>query len=187
MRGWSEYKAQSKAELNLGFKIGLITHKPLYGGRDAPLRWYLEICAALRYGGWKHCRTDVCAFAKYIVDQRGKVVKPSSMIIVHVDDLLIASNSSDLKLFEQVMAQFRTAPLCILKQNEAMEYLGLQICRDGKNRLGMHQQPYCEKLMSIKIEDVVKNNTFCISGERWRTLQRQMVGGLIFVNAPQQQ
>ena len=181
VRGRSEYKAQSKAELNLGFKIGLITHKPLYGGRDAPLRWYLKICAALRYGGWKHCRTDVCTFAKYIVDQRGKVVKPSSMIIVHVDDLLIASNSSDLKLFEQVMAQFRTAPLCILKQNEAMEYLGLQICRDGKNRLGMHQQPYCEKLMSIKIEDVVKNNTFCISEERWRTLQRQLVGSLIWV------
>ena len=74
---WSEYKAKTKAELNQGFRIGLVTHKPLYGGRDAPLRWYLKICSALRYGGWKHCRADVCTFAKYITDQSGKVIKPS--------------------------------------------------------------------------------------------------------------
>ena len=46
----TEYKSKTKEELNKGFRVGLISHKPLYGGRDAPIRWYLKICAALRYG-----------------------------------------------------------------------------------------------------------------------------------------
>ena len=157
---WSEYNSKTKSELNQGFKIGLVTHKPLNGGRDAPLGWYLKICAALRCGGWKHCRTDVCTFAKYIINADGKVIKPSSIIIVHVGDFLIDADPSDLRLFGRVMTQFRTAEMCKLNNDSSMEYLGMQIRRGKNGRYGAHQQPYCSQLMSIKIEEVVQNNVF---------------------------
>ena len=42
------------------FRRCLITHRPLYGGRDAPLRWFLRIASALRKGdGETHVVTCV--------------------------------------------------------------------------------------------------------------------------------
>ena len=177
----SEYKSKSKEELDESSKVGLITHKPLYGGRDAPLRWYLAICAALRYGGWRHCRSDVCTFAKYIKDTRGRAIKPSSIIIAHVGDLLIAGIPNDIIAFGRVVAQFRTGSLSMLKVNDSVEYLGIKVKRGRYHRLGLDQQPYCAKLHIVKLEDVVRNNQFCISTDRWRALQRQLIGSLLWV------
>ena len=114
---WDVKKGLSTNELNRGRGLGLITHKPLYGGRDAPPRWYLEICSALRTGGWDRFRSDMCTFVKYVYDAEGNATKPPSGIIAHVGDLLSVSCGNDRILFQKAMSQFRTGELECLSGN----------------------------------------------------------------------
>ena len=57
---WESYQKLSPEMKKSNFRRCLITHRPLYGGRDAPLRWFLRLAAALRKGGWRNTRCDVC-------------------------------------------------------------------------------------------------------------------------------
>ena len=43
---------------------GVITKRPFYGGRDAPLRWFLRLSSVLRAHGWVQMRSDVCIVTK---------------------------------------------------------------------------------------------------------------------------
>ena len=40
-------------------KYGLLLRRPLYGSRDAPLRWWLRLSRAMRGCGYKQTRMDV--------------------------------------------------------------------------------------------------------------------------------
>ena len=82
---------------------GLLTTRPLYGGRDAPLRWFLKISSAFRKKGWKQLRTDVCVFGRY--SHAGNLV---GLAVVHVDDVLCAAKEVFWGEFRDIMAQYNT-------------------------------------------------------------------------------
>ena len=127
--------------------------------------------------------TSMCALLCDIFrTPNGNVAKPSSLIIVHVGDLLVASTDSDLDLFRTVMAQFRTGQITTLTKESPFEYLCLLIRVDLNSRFGIHQTPYCQGQAVIKACDVVRNGKFAISTERWRTLRRMLVGSLIWTH-----
>ena len=48
---YEEYQSLPLIQKRANFRRCLITHRPLYGGRDAPLRWFLRLASALRKGG----------------------------------------------------------------------------------------------------------------------------------------
>ena len=127
-------------------------------------------------------RCDVCTFAKHSRYQHGKVKRLTSIIILRVDDLLIAADEQDLSLFQTAIAQYRTGVLTTVSIAESITYLGLEICIDAKGRFGMQQTDYISKLNLARIGDVIRNNTFAISDERWATLTKQILGSLIRAN-----
>ena len=163
------------------FRRCLITHRPLYGGRDAPLRWFLRLAAALRKGGWRNTRCDVCTFTRHSRNLQGEVDALTSMIIVHVDDLLITTNAADLKRLKLVLSQFKTGPIFALDEEKKLEYLGLEIQLGKSGQIGLHQSKYIADLQCISIEEVVKNKDWVISKEKWITLMKRLIGSLIWI------
>ena len=87
-------------------------------------------------------RCDVCTFTKHSRYANGQVKRLTSIIILHVDDLLIAANEEDLLLFRAVIAQYRTGGLISVDANTSITYLGLEICLDAAGRFGLHQTEY---------------------------------------------
>ena len=53
---------------------GFLLLRPLYGGRDAPMRWWITLSKRLRSHGFTQLQSDVCMFAKY--DIRGILLPP---------------------------------------------------------------------------------------------------------------
>ena len=179
---WETFSKRKPEEKRAKFQICLATHRPLYGGRDAPLRWFFKISYTLRVNGWKQMKSDVCTFIKHSKNADGRTLTLTSIIILHVDDLLVAANAEDLKLFRILIRKYRTGELVTVEKDNPITYLGLEICKNDVGEFGVHQTEYISRLQIIKIEDVIKNNAFVISPTRWRTLTRQIVGGLIWAN-----
>ena len=58
-RAFDEYQKMPAEMKRSNFRRCLITHRPVYGGRDAPLRWFLRISSALRKGMGKYAMRSV--------------------------------------------------------------------------------------------------------------------------------
>ena len=90
---WHQYQALPPEREKSTFERCLATHKPLYGGRGAPLRCHLRMGASLRMAGWMRARSGVRKFARYRGNEVGNADQISSVIILHVGDLLIAADA----------------------------------------------------------------------------------------------
>ena len=178
---FDEYQRIPTEQKKSSFRRCLVTHRPLYGGRDAPLRWFLRLASALRKGGWGNTRSDVCTFTRHAKTSQGDAERLTSLIIVHVDDLLIASNAQDIDLLKVALKQFKLGPIYDLREERQMEYLGLELQQSVPGVIGMHQTRYIGDLKSISIEEVIKNQKWVISREMWKTLMKQIAGGLIWI------
>ena len=121
------------------FSVALLTNKPLYGGRDAPLRWFLRISTLLRSSGWRQMRMDCCSFVRYKEDPSTKPQTViSSFIIVYVDDILIAANKPDWGRFAKAMQQLEVGEISYLKTNMSLDFIGHQLEKEFR-RLNLHQ------------------------------------------------
>ena len=177
---WHHYQALPPERKKSTFDRCLVTRKPLYGGSDAPLRWYLRVSASLMMDGWSQARSDVCAITRYRKNEVGNAVQISSVIILHVDDLLIAADTSDMGEFDRVMAQFRTGAREDVEMNIPVAYISIEILRGADGNYGLRQQKYINELQLIRREDVWRQNSMVISKDRWGTLTRQAIGRLIW-------
>ena len=54
---WDEWGNTKKKEKS-NFSRALLTRKPHYGGRDAPLRWFITASRIIRMKGWRQMRSD---------------------------------------------------------------------------------------------------------------------------------
>ena len=54
----TNWEGRQKTAQRNSFEISLLTNKPLYGGRGAPLRWFIAISRLLRQAGWHQLRTE---------------------------------------------------------------------------------------------------------------------------------
>ena len=84
-----------------------LTHRPLYGLKDSPLRRYLHLCQTLRSGPYRQCRADVCLFSRHENNE------PCDWLIAYVDDILIAYGKKNIRM------NFRRS-----RNNSAMAQLG---------------------------------------------------------------
>ena len=85
-------------------EIGLLMAKPLYGARDDPIRWHLELPIVLKSHGYLSLRSDCCIFVKFgrpTIDWPVWEAKagrgPVSVVMVHDDDLLNIRNDMNFR------------------------------------------------------------------------------------------
>ena len=89
-------------------------YRPLYGSRDAPYRWRLEISHVLRGNGFAQFRPDCCLFGKYraLKDDEKKHFPESAnqyidrIVMFHVDDILFVSDDKGCKDAERAPESF---------------------------------------------------------------------------------
>ena len=67
---WCDWK---KVDQKTNIRAAFLTNKPLYGGRDAPLRWFIAASRILRSAGRRQLRSDCCIFCRYSKDDAGDV------------------------------------------------------------------------------------------------------------------
>lgn len=111
-------------------------HKSLYGLKQAARVWNQTLHKAMFNAGFRQSKFDECLY----------IYKDDSNVcyaIVHVDDMIFASNSGTLinaKIIE-LNKSFELKCLGDLKN-----YLGIEITRDDKGKFSINQMRYIEKV-----------------------------------------
>ncbi|GIL57256.1 hypothetical protein Vafri_12510 [Volvox africanus] len=111
--------------------------KSIYGLKQAPRCWYDKLSEDLAKFGLLPTQADPALFVK--MDENGRVYA-----LVHVDDLIIASDSKAL-----VMAVKQAIGACFKVRDlgEAKMYLGMEIRRPSQEEIILSQQHYIEQLL----------------------------------------
>ena len=81
---------------------GFLLLRPLYGGRDAPMRWWITLPKRLRAHGFRQLRCDVCMFTLH--NTSSQLI---AYLVCHVDDILFTGTEDGLMAAEKVLRTFR--------------------------------------------------------------------------------
>lgn len=114
-------------------------HKSLYGLKQSGREWNEKLNAVLMKIGFAPCPSEPCLYVNKNIDR-------VSMIVVYVDDLIIASNSKDdlNKTKELISKEFDVVDGGSLKH-----FLGMEIERDGETgSVEIGHKQYIETLLN---------------------------------------
>ena len=113
-------------------------NKSIYGLKQASRQWYLKFDEVVIKNGFKENVADQCIYLK---------VSGSSYIfmVLYVDDILLASNNSDLLIETK---QMLSSHFDMKDLGEASYVLGIQILRNrAKGELKLSQRTYIDKVL----------------------------------------
>ncbi|GJX78316.1 transposable element [Tanacetum coccineum] len=114
-------------------------HKSLYGLKQSPRQWYKRFDKFMMESKYTRSKYDHCVYLKKLQD--GSFV----YLLLYVDDMLIASQSSDEieKLKTRLKSEFEMKDL-----GEAKMILGMEIVRDRKlMKLCLTQKQYLRRVL----------------------------------------
>ena len=94
--------------------------RPLYGGRDAPMRWWITLSKRIRSHGCTQLRSDVCMFVKHDCHRN-----LTSYLVCRLDDILFAGRPEDLKMIESAIRTSRAGEIEPLTAKSPISFTGL--------------------------------------------------------------
>ena len=103
--------------------------KSVYGLPDAPRAWWEEVTKFLRSLGFQHSRMDVAFLVRY-----GDEGSLSAMIVLHVDDMMIAHDGSTTckHMLEKIRNTYPMGEWTDVASQEAgVQYTGRTVRLDG--------------------------------------------------------
>lgn len=134
--GYDEYYAKRKGD-SLPLKSVLRLHKSIYGIKQASRQWFKKLSQALLSMGFSRGHGDHTLFIKQLDTD-------FLVVLVYVDDILIASTSTDAasELISNLQKCFKLQDLGTLKY-----FLGLEIARSSDG-ISLCQRKYALDLLS---------------------------------------
>lgn len=108
-------------------------NKSLYGLKQSPLNWYLNLASTLEKCGLSRSKNEDCL---YYDSER------TTLVLIYVDDgLVVSSNMSKVKTIIETLGNAYK-----MKYSECKEYLGIRIDRQD-NALVLSQKQFTEKIL----------------------------------------
>ena len=149
---------------NMGRNMPFLVHRPLYGSRRAPLRWWLTLASVLQKDGYRQMRSDVCAYVKYrsvsreserLIAESGKIIR--GLVAVHVDDIIYVGNESEYSLFLPTINQFRHGDVTILSAKESFVFCGLIISLLHPKSIRIDQYEFASLMTPLGQASIIHN------------------------------
>ena len=163
----------------------LLLYRPLYGSRDAPLRWWLKLSSELQAQGYVQFYSDCCLFGRYAESSSMKDSSHSShlifLVMLHVDDMLFCGSKTECDRFEKVLRIFDYSPPEMLSTDSALTFCGIEISYSSDHTVELSQDSFYSKITPIIKEDIVKENRFI--GNRTSRIKRlkSFIGSRIWI------
>ena len=155
---------------------GFLLIRPLYGGRDAPMRWFIALSERLRQHGFIQLKTDVCMFNKF--DSQGNLI---GMLIAHVDDLLFCGTERFRKEAITAIQTFRTGEVETLTQKQHIIFTGLLIELTSERKIHLSQQHYADEMQHMNIDSYI-DSTRVLQPALLKSTFKQGLGSLIWLH-----
>ena len=146
---------------------GILLYRPLYGTRDAPMRWYCEISTCLIRHKFFPLNSDACIFTRFRQLQKGeRGFTPSAsriltcMIMLHVDDIICVSVPSDFQDLIRCVSEFKHSPCEELSVGSGLTFCGIDLSVSAERSIHFSQEKYYSKIPILKKEDLISRDNF---------------------------
>ena len=114
--------------------FGILLYKPLYGTRDAPMRWYCKLAEELTRYKFYPTRTDCCVFCRYrLLGSKENGYFPdakytvTAIVMIRVDDIVYSGTVGNLNDLKQCLSQFQHGPWESLSESSGLVFCGIRI------------------------------------------------------------
>ena len=154
---------------------GFLLIRPLYGSRDAPMRWFLKLSQILVAAGMRQLQSDVCFFTWH---NHGNF---EGLLLAHVDDLLFTGSTQFHSLVLTALKSLRTGELETLTETTPITFTGLLIETNATGAVILSQSPYIDELPKMDVESCISGATICNPTDL-RSTFRQGIGALIWTH-----
>ena len=165
----------------------MLLFPPLYGSRDAPLRWYITISAVLRQYGFVPLKTDHCAFGRHVkvpscshplaIDGR----RVSALILLHVDDIISVGSEEERRNFVRFVGTFNHGPIEELSVSNGLTYCGIDISVTVPRCLILSQKSYYQKIGLVTWDTILASNGKLLPSPKHITISKRFVGGCLWL------
>ena len=132
-------------------QYGIKLYRPLYGSRDAPLRWFVTIAHHLRSKGFVQYKTDCCLFGLYrVVSEAERKLNPQwalnkdnkrleCLVMLHVGDMLFTGTQKSRGLFAQRVETMARIPTQFLSTSSPLIFCGVEIVLNQDRTIELSQ------------------------------------------------
>ena len=143
--------------------------KGLYGLKQSGMYWYKEISERLISLGLIQLKSDKCLFYRF---EGEKII----MVLLYVDDILIASNWSDEKT--KLVSDLKIA-YQIKELGKVNNFLGMKITQHKDGQIFISQESFVEAIVSrFDLEQAPKRSTPLDRNERFEENDEDVVTGI---------
>ena len=154
----------------------LLMKKPLYGLRESPLRWFLQLSRCLRGKGYRQCRIDVCVYTHHANDLL------DSVLMCRVGDIVGRFRQDiDKRRFLDAMAEFKTGDAEELTINHPGTLLGLDFRRISPVEIELSQQTFVQRMPEEKLDDIIVKGRRFLSLGNVRSFSKSHLGYMIWI------
>ena len=158
---------EANCEINFVWKL----KKCVYGLSNASLKWYHQIKAFVLTNGGKVSEIDPSMFTWHENNSL------TGVIIVHVDDFLLAGNEKFQNTF---IANLWQTFAIGKEESKQFKYLGLNYCYQ-EDKITIDQKEHINNLECVDIERHIRNNLSELLSNDMKDILRQKVGQLLWV------
>ena len=165
---------------------GLLLFRPLYGSRDAPMRWWISISTCLRRHHFQQLRSDCCVFGCFKdttndVWATGIKSAVQCLILLHVDDIIYVGDNACKEKFLTAIKEFEHGPVEYLGVNSEIVYCGISIRMNRERSVSLSQCAFYNKMVELQERDILKDGKFIIPELKRRKLLKSFVGGCLWL------
>ena len=176
---WRGFLPDKKREMKSlpAHSRGFLLLKPLYGGRDAPMRWFLTLSKRLRLAKLRQLKTDVCIFSRLSVNDS----LLDGLLIIHVDDIMITGTAQFIQDAVRIISTFKTGAVEELSVTHGITYLGLQLRTVTDGSVYSSQSDYVRDLIQMDIKEYLPGDKI-VAPQLLKSTFRQGIGAMIWIH-----
>ena len=152
---------------------GRLLLRPLYGGRDAPMRWFQKLPQVMTDDGILESQSDVCIFTHSADRLLG------GLLLAHEGGLLFTEPKTPIALLTTALETFRNGDLEDLAVKVAIIFTGMLIEKQEGVATFLPRQPYVQESPTKNIDRRIRGNKIADLADL-RIAFRQGLGSLIW-------
>ena len=154
----------SDAFHKLAKRFLLVLFRPLYGSRDAPLRWWLKLSSELQARGYIQFYSDCCLFGRYHDEEKAKGFANKSklrfLVMLHADDMLFSGSNQECSRFLDILRIFDHSPVEFISIDSPLVFCAIEIMYKGEHVVEPSQEIFYSKISPLVKEEVYQNGSY---------------------------
>ena len=167
----------TKPQEQLGSRFGLLRHRPLYGSKCAPLRWFLTLADLFRKNNYYQHHLDLCTFSRRCPNTKNLIF----VAIVHVDDILACGADKELISFDQLIHSFDADETVFSDTMDSFTFCGVQLDFSQRPSIGISQNQYRSSFSALQTTDFIGAKKIFITKEQILRAGKKFVGSAIWL------